>query len=72
MERETMSSLLLLTILDGSGVYGHILHYSLMFAMIGSAVLVFIYLWRKGRLDMDEDPKRQMMNQEEEGGQHGT
>jgi hypothetical protein len=52
--------------LDGGGVYGHVLHYTLLLAMLGSAALVFIYLWRKGRLDMDEEPKHQMMNVEEQ------
>lgn len=64
-----MNLSILLAILDGGGVYGHFLHYSLVFAMIGSAFLVFLYLWRKGKLNMDEEPKRQMM--EEEGENHG-
>lgn len=47
---------------DSSGVYGGIFHYSLVFATVGSALLAFIYFWRKGRLDMDESPKYQMMD----------
>ncbi len=27
--------------------------------------MVFIYLWKKNRLDMDEEPKFQMMREEE-------
>lgn len=46
---------------DGSGIYGSILHYSLLLALAGSTILVFIYLWRKGRLDIDEEAKEQMM-----------
>ncbi len=46
---------------DGIGVYGYIFHYALLFALVGSTLLIFIYLWRKGRLDMDESAKEQMM-----------
>jgi len=55
---------------DGAGVIGSVLHYSLLFALIGSALLIFLYLWRKGRLDMDEEPKFQMMKADEESGSH--
>lgn len=51
---------------DGSGVYGYFMHYSMVFALVGSAIIIFIYLWRNGRLDMDEEAKFQMMRQEEE------
>jgi hypothetical protein len=47
----------LLVILDGEGVYGSLLHYGLIIALVGSAMLIFLYLWIKGRLDMDEEPK---------------
>lgn len=53
-------------LLDVSGIYGSTMQYSLFFALMGSALLVFIYFWRKGRLDMDESPKYQMLNDEEE------
>lgn len=42
---------------DGIGVYGAMLLYSTILAMGGSAFLLFLYLWHKGRLDMDEEPK---------------
>jgi hypothetical protein len=61
-----MMNLLLSDIKDPSGVYGSLLHYSLVLALIGSTLLVFIYLWRKGRLDLDEEPKHQMMKESEE------
>lgn len=48
---------------DGTGVYGSLLHYSVLFALMGSTLLVFIHLWRKGRLDMDEKAKYQMMEE---------
>lgn len=40
---------------------GAILTYSVLFALVGSTLLIFIYLWRKGRLDMDEGASEQMM-----------
>lgn len=46
---------------DGIGVYGYIFHYSLLVAIVGSTFLIFLYLWSKGRLDMDETAKDQMM-----------
>lgn len=51
--------------LDGGGIYGQMLHYSLVMAIVGSTFLIFMYLWRKGRLDMDEGPKMQMMIDDE-------
>ncbi len=50
---------------DSSGVYGGILHYALVFALVGSAFLAFFYFWSRGRLDMDEEPKLRMMSDEE-------
>lgn len=42
---------------DGEGIYGFVLHYSLLFAFFGSALLVFLILWSKKKLGMDEDAK---------------
>ncbi len=50
---------------DNSGIYGGILHYAMIFAFMGSALLAFVYFWLKGRLDMDEEPKLQMMREDE-------
>lgn len=50
---------------DGGGIYGSVLHYSLTVAMVGSAFLLFLYCWRKGRLDMDEEPALEMMRNED-------
>lgn len=55
-----------MNIRDGGGIYGSLWHYSMLFALIGSTLLVFLYLWSKGRLNMDEDAKDQMMKSEEE------
>ena len=43
--------------IDGFGIYGHYLHYGCVIALVGSALLLFLYLWRKGALDMDEEAK---------------
>lgn len=52
-------------ITDEMGVYGSLLHYAMIIAFVGGAFLIFIYLWRKGRLDMDEAPKYEMMEDDE-------
>lgn len=55
-------------IVDQMGIYGSLLHYSLIIAFAGSTLLLFCYFWRKGRLDMDEEPKLQMLLDEENDG----
>lgn len=47
--------------IDGAGVYGSFLHYGLVIAFVGSALMAFLYCWQKGKLNMDEEPKFQMM-----------
>lgn len=56
----------LLIVIDGFGLYGSLVHYAMTISFVGSAFLIFFYFWRKGRLDMDEEPKWQMMRSEEE------
>lgn len=51
-------------VLDGGGVYGNAFHYAFIIFFFGSALIIFLYLWSKGRLDMDEEPKMQMMEEE--------
>lgn len=51
---------------DPSGVFGSLLSYSLTVAFAGGAFLIFLHLWRKGRLDLDEDASNQMMKQHED------
>lgn len=46
---------------DGYGVYGNYLHYGIVIFLVGSAFIIFLYLWKNKRLDMEEDPKYQMM-----------
>lgn len=53
------------SIVDQGGIYGTALHYCMIFIFMGSALFIFLYLWRKGRLDIDEEPKMQMMRDEE-------
>lgn len=55
-----------LALVDGVGIYGSIMHYALVIAFVGSAFIVFLYCWHKGRLDMDEEPKYQMMQSDEQ------
>ncbi len=51
---------------DGLGIYGHFFHYAIVISLVGSAFLVFISLWRKKRLDLDEEPKYQMMEDDQD------
>jgi len=53
-------------ILDGEGVYGTFLSYAQIFFFSGGALILFLYFWSQGRLDMDEDPKYQMMDEKGE------
>jgi len=55
----------LIAIIDGMGLYGHFLHYGIVISLVGSAFLIFLYLWKNKRLDIDEGPKFQMMQEEE-------
>lgn len=55
-----------MTEIDSGGLYGAYLHYGLTILMVGSAMIVFVYLWYQGRLDMDEEPKLHMMRKEED------
>lgn len=51
--------------IDETGVYGSILHYALIIAFVGGAFFAFLYFWWKGRLDMDEEPKYKMLEDDE-------
>lgn len=46
---------------DAYGVYGDILRFSFLFALVIGALVIFLYLWKNGRLDMDEEAKKTMM-----------
>lgn len=52
--------------LDGGGVCGSAVHYGTILGLVGGAFLIFLYLWKKNKLDMDEEPKHTMMKQEDE------
>ncbi len=52
--------------IDGQGIYGFILHYSLLFALFGSAALTFIYLWRKKKLGFNEEAKYTLFKDDHE------
>lgn len=49
------------------GISGSILHYGFTFATMSTASIVFMILWKKGRLDMDEEPKMQMLRKDNFG-----
>lgn len=51
--------------MDGFGIQGTAFHYGLVFSLVGSAFLLFVYFWKKGRLDMDEEPKYRMFEEGE-------
>ena len=51
---------------DEFGITGTYMHFAFLSAFVGSALLVFIVMWRHGRLDFDESPKFQMMEEGEE------
>ena len=53
--------------LDGAGILGEVFQLSIMFAFASSTGLVFFYLWRKKRLDLDEVPKERMLEIDEYG-----
>lgn len=55
------SSLCILGFVDGGGAIGGYLCYAMCMALAGSALIIFLYLWKKGRLDMDEEPKYRMI-----------
>lgn len=46
---------------DSFGISGMAVDSALMLFFFGSAVVAFLYFWKKGRLDMDEEAKYQMM-----------
>jgi hypothetical protein len=52
--------------MDPSGVVGSVLSYAMTVAFAGSAFFVFLYLWKKGSLGIDEDASLEMMKQQEE------
>lgn len=51
--------------MDG-GECGNFVHYAFIMAFVGSAFFIFLYLWKKGKLDMDEEPKVRMMKDDED------
>jgi hypothetical protein len=51
--------------IDVSGVTGNFLHYGLTIATVGSAFLIFFYLWKKKRLGFDEEAKYKMMRDDD-------
>ncbi len=52
--------------MDPSGMVGSVLSYGMTIAFAGSAFLIFIYLWKRGSLGIDEEASLEMMKQHEE------
>lgn len=50
--------------IDATGATGEIFHYTFILFFFGTALLSFLYFWRKGSLDMDETPKMEMMQED--------
>lgn len=59
------------TILDTTGDCGSLVHYAFVIALVGAAFLIFLYLWKKDKLDMDEEPKHKMMKEDSDKGSSG-
>lgn len=47
--------------MDGFGLSGLIIDYAMIVGFSLGALILFVYLWKKGRLDFEEDAKHQMM-----------
>ncbi|MCP5468881.1 MAG: hypothetical protein H7A36_00040 [Chlamydiales bacterium] len=52
--------------MDGKGVTGFVLHYSMLFALFGGALIVFIYLACKKKLHIDEEAKYTLFEENDE------
>lgn len=48
-------------VLDGVGFLGNLFEHAMIAALGGSAMMIFLYLWMKGRLDMDQTPAKDMV-----------
>ncbi len=53
--------------LDGAGVSGEIMQLAFILAIAASTLLIFIHLFRKKALSMDEEAKFQMFEEDEHG-----
>jgi len=50
--------------IDEFGCVGLLIDYAMILTFFCSALMIFIYLWSIGRLDMDETAKYEMMKEE--------
>lgn len=51
--------------LDGIGIYGQVLHWTMIIALMGSAFLAMLYFWKKGLIDWGESSKFEMLQQDD-------
>ena len=58
-------------VLDATGDCGSLVHYAFVIALVGAAFLIFLYLWKKDKLDMDEEPKHKMLKGDSDKGSSG-
>lgn len=54
----------LVVMVDGTGIHGFVMHYALLFALFGGALISFVILMCKKRLDLSEDPKYHVFEDE--------
>ena len=50
---------------DSTGIHGLVMHYALLFAFFGGALISFVVLMCKKRLDLSEDPKYDVFDDEQ-------
>lgn len=53
-------------VIDAIGFYGSMLTYAQVFFFAGSALVIVLYLWKKGQLDMDQSPAIKMLEEKED------
>jgi uncharacterized membrane protein len=65
-EKENLNSFSEVPLIIDGGQYGSITHYTLVITFVSAAFIIFLYLWKTNKLDMDEEPKLIMMRDEED------
>lgn len=51
---------------DGWGLTGLIMDYSMIVAFSGSTAILFLYFWKKGALNFEEDSKYEMLKEDDQ------
>ncbi len=50
--------------IDSFGLTGLIMDYAMIIAFSGSTAILFLYFWKKGTLNFEEDAKYEMMEED--------